>query len=77
MKKKCSSSRGPSQDLEEEEKEQDLGQMLISSPSKDAEKSNEYLLYSEYFKNIAIVPEETINNNLTQNGITYDSTKGK
>ena len=76
MKKRCSSSRGASEDVEEEQ-EQDLNQMIFPSPQKAVAKSNEYLLYSEYFQNITIVPEETINNNLSQNGITYDSTKGK
>ena len=76
MKNRCSSSRGPSQDMEEEQR-QDLDQMLIPSPQKAVEKSTEYLLYSEYFKNITTVFEETINNDLNQNGITYDSTKGK
>ena len=75
MKKRCSSSRGPSQDGEEEE--QDLGQRSIPVSQKATAKSNEYLLYSEYFKNIPAVAEETIKDNLTQEGITYDSTKGK
>ena len=77
MKKRCSSSKGPSQDGEEEQEQQDLGQRSIPVSQKVAAKSNEYLLYSEYFKNIAIVPEETIKNDLTQNGIAYDSIKGK
>ena len=77
MKKRCSSSRGASQDVEEEQERQDLGQMSIPISQKAPVKSNEYLLYSEYFRNIPIVPEETIKNDLNQNGITYDSTKGK
>ena len=77
MKKRCSSSRGASQDGEEERQQQDLGQVSIPISQKAPVKSNEYLLYSEYFRNIPIVPEETIKNNLAHNGIAYDSTKGK
>ena len=75
MKNKCPSSRGPSEDMKEER--QDLGQRSIPSLQKAVAKSNEYLLYSEYFKDIPIVFEDTIKNDLTQNGIAYDSIKGK
>ena len=71
MKKRCSSSRGPSQDVEEEQQQQHLGQMSIPISQKAADKSTEYLLYSEYFKNIATEPEETLKNILAQNGVTY------
>ena len=74
MKKRCSSSRGPSQD---ENDEQDLGEMSFPLSQKATTKSTQCLLPSEYFKEISITSEKTIKNNLAHNGIAYDSKKEK
>ena len=71
MKKRCSSSRGPSHD-ENEEAMQDLASMVIHDSHKAVTKSPEFLLYCEYFKDIPAMPEEAFSNILGQNGIFYN-----
>ena len=72
MKKRCSSSRGPSQD-ESEEEEQDLDQMKVPLPQKAVVKSPQSLSFSQYFKDIPDMSGETFSIILTRNGIAYNS----